>query len=116
MRVRFNWREWWKAERFGVSYATGLSVLAIVVGIFFGITEGNWTCAIVGGVMLAWTITYGAGWQLLLGAVAWIRAKMGWITYSPLEPKDQQREEPPAEKPEAIEARSPDEHAPPPGA
>lgn len=114
MVIRFNWREWWKAERFGVIYATGLCLLVIAAGIFFGLTESNWDCAIIGGSMLAWVLFYCAGWHLFVGAVARMRAKMGWITYYPLEPEAQRTAEPHASTLEAVEAHSPASRAPPP--
>ena len=79
MRIRFNWREWWQAEGFGVIYATVLCFVMAVVGL----AAEDRGLAVLSGVLWLLCFVYCAGWQLLCFAVAKLRAHMGWLTYEP---------------------------------
>lgn len=78
MKITFNWRDWWKAERFGVVYAAVLCAVGIVGSLFIGAPE----LALLWVVMAGFCFIYSAGWQLLCLGILKLRAKLGWIRYS----------------------------------
>ena len=86
MKIAFQWRDWWKAEGFGVLYATALCLACPVAGVVAAIADGTsfdpWFAWYgLGGAV--WCLIYCGGWHLLVGGIAWLRARMGWITYAP---------------------------------
>lgn len=80
MKVTFEWREWWEAERFGVIYTTLLCALCAVASVYVGEPKLSLLFAMA---WVFWVGVWCAGWQLLCFGIAKLRLRMGWFTYHP---------------------------------
>jgi hypothetical protein len=71
--IKFEWREWWKSERYLLIWLGAVCLLFPAVSVW----SGDWETASLGGLLAIFLLIYGAGWHLLALVTLLARAAMG---------------------------------------